>query len=371
MAIKKRITIVYGTRPELIKMVPLILEMKNDQRIELTIINTGQHKEMVDDMEKIFDIIPDYYLETMVPNQSLTQIHISICKTVEPVLLTINPDLVLIQGDTSSVAAVGIICFYNHINIGHVEAGLRSFNLNEPFPEEFNRKMVSIYSTLNFAPTPLAAQNLLNEGVAKANVFITGNTIVDMVKLIKNKLPKINNVKKIILITAHRRENHGEGITNIISAIKTLVNEYSDIHFIWPVHPNPNVKDIVYKELSSFANVELTAPMDYFTLSGYLKSAFMVWTDSGGIQEECPSYKKPVLILRNVTERPEVIEAGFGMLVGTNTDLIVTVSRKLIQDERTYEGMISGINPFGDGYSSKKIVDVIFKNLKKDFKKIS
>jgi UDP-N-acetylglucosamine 2-epimerase (non-hydrolysing) len=363
MSVNIKIAIVYGTRPELIKLVPLILEMKNDKRIQLTVINTGQHREMVDDIQKIFNITPNYCLETMVFNQTLTQIHVNICKTVEPVLLAINPDLVLIQGDTSSVAAVGMICFYHHIKIGHVEAGLRSFNLNEPFPEEFNRKMVSIYSTFNFAPTPLAAKNLLSEGVAEAKIFITGNTIVDMVKLIKKKLPKINYKKKIILITAHRRENHGEGLSNIISAIKTLVDLYSDILFIWPVHPNPNVKDIVYKELSNFANVKLTGPLDYFSLSAYLKSAFLVWSDSGGIQEECPSYKKPVLILRNLTERPEVIEAGFGILVGTDKDLIVEVSRKLLQDVKTYRGMISGINPFGDGYSSKKIVDFIFKNM--------
>jgi UDP-N-acetylglucosamine 2-epimerase (non-hydrolysing) len=359
-----RIAIVYGTRPEIIKLVPLILKMQAQNGIELTLINTGQHREMVGEIEKLFGITPDYSLDIMQHNQTLTDILQNVARTVEPVLKTVNPDIVLLQGDTSTVATVGTICFYNKIPVGHVEAGLRSYNLDEPFPEEFNRRIISIMAKFNFAPTLQSAENLLKEGVAADKIIVTGNTVVDMVELAKMKLIHTGNQHngkspKKILITAHRRENHGEGILNICAAVKQMNRDFPDLHFIWPVHPNPNVKSVIYQELEGLNNVVLSAPLNYMELIKALDESFLVWSDSGGIQEECPSFRKPVLILRNVTERPEVVTSGFGELVGTDTGLIVRKSSTLLSDPKVYESMTTGTNPFGDGTASLKIISTI------------
>lgn len=357
---KMKITIVYGTRPEILKLIPVIRYMKTQDAIELIIINAGQHKNMVSDIEKQFNINPDFILHTMEKSQSLVQLQIKISELAEPLLLKIKPDLVLIQGDTATVATVGMICFYNKIAVAHVEAGLRSFNLDEPFPEEFNRRIISLFSTFNFAPTKLSANYLQREGIAKEKIFITGNTIVDMINIVKDVLPDIKiHGKKNILITAHRRENHEKGILNVCKAVKEILKDFSDITFTWPVHMNPNVTNVVYKELSHCNRVRLCDPLDYLALSALIKSSYLIWTDSGGIQEEAPSYKKPVLILRNVTERPEVIDAGFGKLIGTDTNTIIKETKRLLLNTSEYEKMTEGENPFGDGDAARKITHII------------
>jgi len=358
-----KVVIVYGTRPEIIKLVPLILLMRKEPGIELQLINTGQHKEMVEEIEKLFGISPEYSLGIMQHNQTLTDILINVASRIEPVLKKIQPHVVVVQGDTSTVATVGTVCFYNQIPVGHVEAGLRSYNLEEPFPEEFNRRVISIMARYNFAPTPQAAANLVREGVNKDNIYVTGNTIVDMVQLAQGRLASSAHANgRQILITAHRRENHGEGIKNICNAVKKMSAAFPELHFTWPVHPNPNVKEVVYHELGQLSAVTLVPPLSYMELISALHQSDLVWSDSGGIQEECPSFRKPVLILRNVTERPEVVESGFGELVGTNTDRIVGRSTELLQKKEEYHKMTAGQNPFGDGTASRQITDILLSN---------
>jgi UDP-N-acetylglucosamine 2-epimerase (non-hydrolysing) len=355
-----KVAIVYGTRPEIIKLMPLILQMKEHREIDLKLVNTGQHKEMVEEVEKLFDIVPQYSLDIMQHNQTLTDILKNVAIKVEPVLKAIGPDIVLLQGDTSTVATVGTICFYNKIPVGHIEAGLRSYNLEEPFPEEFNRRVISILAALNFAPTRQAADNLIREGMSSDKIIITGNTIVDMVQLVRKKtgIGK-NGAGRKILITAHRRENHGQGIYNICAAVRKVTEAFPDVLFTWPVHPNPNVKEMVYKELSGLKNVVLTEPLSYMELIRELEDSHLIWSDSGGIQEECPSFKKPILILRNTTERPEVVSSGFGELVGTETHRIIERTTQLLLDAKSYGEMIGGKNPFGDGTASTQIINVL------------
>jgi UDP-N-acetylglucosamine 2-epimerase (non-hydrolysing) len=355
-----KIAIVYGTRPEIIKLVPLILKMKAHPDIRLTLISTGQHREMVREVEELFHITPDYSLDIMQPDQTLTDILTNVAAKIEPVLKEAGPDIVLLQGDTSTVATVGTVCFYNKIPVGHVEAGLRSFSLEEPFPEEFNRRVISILAEYNFAPTQQSADNLAREGVPSHKISITGNTIVDMVHLVqKTFLAGPAAPGRKILITAHRRENHGQGILNICAAIRQVSEAFPDIRFIWPVHPNPNVKQVVYQALENVKNIHLTPPLSYIELIREMNESFLVWSDSGGIQEECPSFKKPLLILRNNTERPEVVTSGFGELVGTDTGLIVARTAALLKDEESYRRMSQGTNPFGDGTASDRIINIL------------
>jgi UDP-N-acetylglucosamine 2-epimerase (non-hydrolysing) len=360
-----KIAIVYGTRPEIIKLTPLILRLKENDSIELTLINTGQHKEMVSEIETLFGLRPHFSLEVMQHNQTLTDILRNVAFRVEGVLKELSPNLVLLQGDTSTVASVGMVCFYNKIPVGHVEAGLRSYNLEEPYPEEFNRRVISIMAELNFAPTLKAADNLMREGVPADKIAVTGNTIVDMVQLARKRINLDNKmIVRKILITAHRRENHGVGIKNICEAIKAMNKKFPDLRFVWPVHPNPNVQETVYNELDGLDNVQLTEPLGYIELMRELEESYLIWSDSGGIQEECPSFGKPVLILRNVTERPEVVTSGFGKLVGTDVGRIIELSSRLLTDKDEYRRMTLGTNPFGDGTASDKIVEAILKKVK-------
>ena len=335
--------------------------MKKHPLINLCIINTGQHTEMVKELESLFDITPDYTLDIMQHNQTLTDILVKVAQQIQLVIIQNDFDLMIVQGDTSTASTVATICFYNNLQVAHVEAGLRSFNMKEPFPEEFNRKLISLIATYNFVPTKLAYDNLINEGVAADNVYLVGNTIVDMVMMLKSKkewLPT-TTVNKKILITAHRRENHGTGIKNICKAVKIIAKKYPGIVFTWPVHPNPNVSKTVLKELEHVEGVLLTKPLNYLQMAKELHESTMVWTDSGGIQEECPSFKKPVLILRNVTERPEVVESGFGVIVGVNTAKIVQATVDLFESSALYNKMISGKNPFGNGKTSEAIIKII------------
>lgn len=358
----KKIGLVYGTRPELIKLVPLIKQMQANPSIDLLLINTGQHREMVAEIEQVFDIVPTINLNIMQPNQSLNDIMINVAQSIQPILQKEKPDVVLVQGDTSTASTVATACFYSKIAVGHIEAGLRSFNIYEPYPEEFNRKVISLLASYNFTPTQKSTQNLLAEGVNNTTIFEVGNTIVDMVELVKARnAATVQQNENLILITAHRRENHGEGILNICKAIKKLLTSHPHLSFIWPLHPNPNVKGVVMDELMNIENVKLTEPLSYIELTQIMQSCKLVWSDSGGIQEECPSFKKPVLILRNVTERPEVVDSGFGKLVGTDIEEIVSNTKNILNNAIVYNEMIAGKNPFGNGDASKKIVEVLLK----------
>lgn len=356
----KKFVITYGTRPELIKLVPLIYELRKLSSITTIVVNTGQHIDMLKPLENFFEITPDFELNVMQPNQTINKTLSAVLIKIEELFLQIKPDLVFIQGDTSTVLATGMACFNMGIPVAHVEAGLRSFDLTQPFPEEFNRKVVSLFAKYNFAPTELSKNNLIAEKIVEEKIFITGNTVIDTIQIIAEKmqLSKHINPNKI-LITAHRRENHGEGMLNICKAIKEIIKLKNDVEFIWPVHSNPNVKVVVEQELKDLKQVQLLSPLDYFDLLQHMANSKIIWTDSGGIQEESPYFKKPVLILRNVTERPEVVSSGFGVLVGTNVEKIVTETTKLFTDINYYTDLTKGKNPFGDGNAAKKIIEIV------------
>jgi len=354
-----RIFIVYGTRPELIKVAPLILKLQEIPSVALTIVSTGQHKEMLTSLEKLFGITPDVSLAIMTTNQTVNSVVSKVIAKVDELIIDRQPELVFVQGDTATVLGTAMACFYSKIKVAHIEAGLRSFDLEHPFPEEFNRKVVSIFADYNFAPTALSASNLLKEGVSEDKVFVTGNTVIDALKILSQKVVAKSQPKRTILVTAHRRENHGSGMLAICEAIKTLLSERSDLSFVWPLHPNPNVKEFVERQMAGVEGITFTPPMDYLSLIEIMKSSYLIWTDSGGIQEEAPSFKKPVIILREVTERPEVVTAGFGELTGTNTSLILESTRKLLDDELYYQSRVSGKNPFGDGDACEQIIEIL------------
>ena len=352
---------VYGTRPELIKMAPLILSLKKKGEA-VKVLNTGQHRDMLIELEHLFGVFPDFSFDVMKANQDVNHVVSAIINKVSVLLKEESTRLVIVQGDTATVLAAAMAAYYSKIKIAHVEAGLRSFDMNHPFPEEFNRRVVSMIADYNFAPTEQSYQNLINEGVPSDKVFITGNTVIDALSILKGKLKKGESNKKRILVTAHRRENHEGGIRNICHAILKILEDRDDIEFIWPVHPNPNVKNKVYDLLSNQASVTLSQPLGYLELLSVMNESYLIWTDSGGIQEEAPSFKKPVLILREVTERPEVVSSGFGILVGSNTQEIIKQTLLLLDSEKEYAMRISGANPFGDGMASEKIIKIIQKS---------
>lgn len=362
---KKKILLAYGTRPELIKLIPLIFELKKRKNAELLVVNTGQHKEMVNELETIFSIVPDVNFNVMTHDQSLNSILSCIVDKANKLLTSFNPDIVIVQGDTTTVLSVGMAAFYQNIAVAHIEAGLRSCDISNPYPEEFNRRVISLFAKFNFAPTRLTAKNLRKEKVAPSSVFVTGNTVVDALHIVLKKLKqnkiKQAGIKKHILITAHRRENHGRGIENICKAVLQLLKTNKEIEFTWPVHPNPNVKKTVHSKLGNIEGVKLCEPLSYIDLVKKIHESYLIWTDSGGIQEEAPTLKKPVLILRKVTERPEVIASGFGKLTGTNSAEIVNATNALLGSTKAYNKMISGKNPFGDGKASKRIADILLK----------
>ena len=362
----KKIMIIYGTRPEVIKLAPLILLLKKRMGKDCVVVNTGQHSEMTRTFEAIFSITPDYFLDIMEKDQSLNTLIVKAIREIDKILKLEKPDIVIVQGDTTTVLAGGVASYYKGIDVGHVEAGLRSFNIKEPFPEEFNRRVISIFAKYNFVPTKTAAENLLKEHVPQSNIYLTGNTVVDALNIIKKKLDngEIKPTAKIehsenILVTAHRRENHGKGIENICTAVEKLSKKYDEYDFYWPVHPNPKVYNVVHKELQGIKNVKLLPPLSYIDLVYLMSKSKIILTDSGGIQEEAPSLRKPVLILRNITERPEVIEAGFGKIVGTDIDRIIQEVDTLLNNRGVYEKMISGENPFGDGTTAEKILKIL------------
>lgn len=369
-----KILFIFGTRPEAIKLAPLIHEFKKNSEFEVKVCSTGQHREMIKSIISFFDIFIDYDLDLMKKNQSLVLLTGSILVGLEKIINEFNPDNIIVQGDTTSVLAGSIAGFYNKISVTHLEAGLRSGDIYSPFPEEINRKVVGHIANYHFAPTNLALMNLKKEGIVK-NVWNVGNTVIDSIYLalefIKNKNKYKNfflnyNIdfdKKIILVTAHRRESLGEKFEEMCEAIKYLAEKYDDIEIVYPVHLNPNVQKIVQGTLSGTKNIHLLQPLDYPFLVWLMNQSYFVLTDSGGIQEEAPSLNKPVLVMRDITERQEGIDAGVSKLVSTNKESIIKAASNLLENQSDYEMMAKASSPYGDGTASRQIVN-IYKKIK-------
>ena len=378
MSKKIMISIIFGTRPELIKLAPIILLAQKDPRFSAEVIFTGQHDELVRDAIEFFKIKIDHRLKMMSAGQSLNQLLIHGLQQIETVFKDGQQrDAIIIQGDTTTVLAAAMVAFSMKIPAAHVEAGLRSYDLEHPFPEEGNRQLVSRIAHWHFAPTAQSQQNLLNEQVDSALVEVTGNTVVDAVYLAKSMMSDENSQQlmadlglsfskddRIVLMTAHRRENFGEGILNICTAVSKLVDTHSDLHFVWPVHLNPAVHDVVHQHFANHPQVHLLAPLDYPNLLNIMNRATFIMSDSGGLQEESPSFKKPVLILRTTTERPEVVDVGAGVLVGTDVEKIIHEAELLLNDPKHYQKMSQVENPFGDGLASQRILNRIYSDCK-------
>lgn len=371
MALKKIITI-FGTRPEAIKMAPLVKELEKREGIESKICVTAQHREMLDQVLELFDIKPDFDLNIMKTKQSLTGITNRILEGLETIFKEEKPDMILVHGDTTTTFSSALAAYYQQIKVGHVEAGLRTFDKYFPFPEEMNRKLTGAIADLHFAPTKGAKNNLLREGIDEKSIYITGNTVIDaMLHTVEDdyvfeneELNKIDfKNKKVIMITAHRRENWGEGISNICEALNQIVNENKDVELVYLVHLNPIVKDMVHEKLGGKERIHLLNPLDTKETHNLMNKCFMVMTDSGGLQEEAPHLGKPVLVLRDVTERPEAVEYGTVKLVGTNKEKIIDEANILINSKEAYEKMSKAVNPYGDGKASERICDAIMKYL--------
>ena len=371
MALKKIITI-FGTRPEAIKMAPLVKELEKREGIESKICVTAQHREMLDQVLELFDIKPDFDLNIMKTKQSLTGITNRILEGLETIFKEEKPDMILVHGDTTTTFSSALAAYYQQIKVGHVEAGLRTFDKYFPFPEEMNRKLTGAIADLHFSPTKGAKNNLLREGIDESSIYITGNTVIDaMLHTVEDdyvfeneELNKIDfKNKKVIMITAHRRENWGEGISNICEALNQIVTENKDVELVYLVHLNPIVKDMVYEKLGNKERIHLLNPLDTKETHNLMNKCFMVMTDSGGLQEEAPHLGKPVLVLRDVTERPEAVEYGTVKLVGTNKEKIIDEANILINSKEAYEKMSKAVNPYGDGKASERICDAIMKYL--------
>lgn len=360
----KKVMVVFGTRPEAIKMCPVINELKKRKDIVTVVCVSGQHREMLEQVLSVFNVVPDYDLAIMKSNQTLFDLTINILNSIKSVLDTEKPDIVLVHGDTSTTFVTSLACFYLQIPVGHVEAGLRTYNLNSPFPEEFNRHAVSIVSSFNFAPTQIAFDNLIKEGVNKDSIYITGNTAIDSLRTtVKNNYshPILEWAKgsRLVMITAHRRENLGQPMRNMFSAIKRIINEFPDVKAVYPIHMNPRVRDMANKQLSNNDRIKIIEPLEVVDFHNFLNASYLILTDSGGIQEEAPSLGKPVLVMRDTTERPEGIMAGTLKLVGTNEEVIYESFKSLLTSSAEYNKMSKASNPYGDGYASKRIVDIL------------
>lgn len=365
---RKRIMFVFGTRPEAIKMAPVVREVeKYPDILEPVIVVTGQHRQMLDQVLRIFDIDPDYDLGIMEENQTITSIVTKSLQGLEEIILREKPDMLLVQGDTSTTFAAGLSAFYYKIPLGHVEAGLRTFDKWRPYPEEMNRKLTTALADLHFAPTGTSMKNLLEEKVSRDRIYLTGNTVIDALLAVSKKSfdlekvgIKLSRGKKMILVTAHRRESFGVPLKNICTAVKKLAEKFRrDIEFVIPVHKNPMVKDIVNEILEEVDNVELTEPLDYEPFVHLMKASYLILTDSGGVQEEAPSLGKPVLVLREKTERPEAVAAGTVKLVGTDEKVIFEETDRLIIDQAEYNRMSHSVNPYGDGHAAERIVGAL------------
>ncbi|API80037.1 non-hydrolyzing UDP-N-acetylglucosamine 2-epimerase [Staphylococcus argenteus] len=360
----KKIMTVFGTRPEAIKMAPLVKALEKDDMLEPIVVVTAQHREMLDSVLETFEIKPKYDLNIMKSGQTLSEITSKSITQLEQVIHIEKPDMVLVHGDTMTTFAGGLAAFYNQVPVGHVEAGLRSYDKYSPFPEEMNRQLVGVITDLHFAPTKNAAKHLLNEGKKSESVVVTGNTAIDAMKYTVDEDYKSNIIdqyrdKKFILMTAHRRENIGKPMENIFKAVKRLVDENTDLALVYPMHKNPQVRKVAQKILGNHERIELIEPLDVLDFHNFAKQAYFILTDSGGIQEEAPSFNKPVLVLRNVTERPEGVEAGTLKVVGTNEEDVYQATKQLINDNRMYHQMSEAHNPYGDGFASERIVNHI------------
>lgn len=363
-----KIISVFGTRPEAIKMAPLIKELDGNADITSKVCVTAQHRDMLDQVLNYFDIKPDYDLNIMSSRQTLSQITSRVLLGMDDVLEREKPDLVLVHGDTTTTFAAALSAYYHKVMVGHVEAGLRTHDKFFPYPEEMNRRLTAPLADMHFAPTASAKANLLNEGIAEGSIYVTGNTVIDALKwtvkeghLFENQA--LNDVDyksyRVITMTAHRRENWGKPLENICYAVLDIVQRYKDVLVVYPVHLNPAVRDVVFKILGSAERVMLLDPLSMVDMHNLIKRSYFVMTDSGGLQEEVPSLGKPVLVLRDVTERPEAVEAGTVRLVGTEKDVIVKNVMKLLDDQAEYARMANAINPYGDGYASKRIIQAI------------
>ena len=362
----KKVMLVFGTRPEAIKMCPLVNELKGRSFFEVKVCVTGQHRQMLNQVLDVFKVVPDYDLSIMKEKQTLFDVTTNILNGIKDVLEVEKPDVVLVHGDTSTTFTTALACFYLNIPVGHIEAGLRTYNIDSPFPEEFNRQAVSIISKFNFAPTTTSKNNLIKEGKCEDNVFVTGNTVIDALKTTVKKdyvHPELEWIDgcRMILLTAHRRENLGVPMRNMFKAIKRIVDENSDVKVIYPIHMNPIVRDIAKEIFEGSDRVRLIEPLDVIDFHNFMARAHLILTDSGGIQEEAPSLGKPVLVMRDTTERPEGIEAGTLKLVGTDEEKIYQEFSRLLNDENDYKKMSQASNPYGDGFACKRIADILEK----------
>ena len=344
-------------------MAPVILALKKEPWAEVRVLATAQHRQMLDQVLNFFSIAPDIDLDIMRPNQPLTTLTACLLLAMDGVLLADKPDVVLVQGDTTTVMAVALSCFYHRIPMGHVEAGLRTWDMQNPFPEEANRVIVGKLAHWHFAPTEGSRQNLLREGVPDADIIVTGNTVIDALLMTAAKDLKIgieiDAGKRLVLVTSHRRENFGEPFRNICKALCTLAERNADVQFLYPVHPNPKVKDVAYELLGSTGNIILCDPLDYAPFVAAMKRAYLIISDSGGVQEEAPALGKPVLVLREKTERPEAVAQGVVKLVGPNYERILTEAQRLLDDDVAYREMARGISPYGDGHAADRIVKTL------------
>lgn len=369
----KQILLVFGTRPEAIKMAPLVLKFKEDINFDIKVCVTGQHREMLDQVLNLFEITPDFDLNLMKPNQTLSDITIGVLSGLEQIFHTWKPDIILVHGDTATTFAASLAAYYHKIKVGHVEAGLRTGNIYSPWPEEANRKLTGSLTNYHFAPTLSAKNNLQKENISENDIVVTGNTVIDALLIAKSKIDLDTNLRKkfeekfkfldhkkrMILVTGHRRENFGQGFLNICQAISDIAKTYQDIQIVYPVHLNPNVQEPVQKILSNVNNIHLIEPQDYLPFIYLLDKSYIILTDSGGIQEEAPSLGKPVLVMRDTTERPEAVEAGTVKLVGTNVNLIKETVHSLLTNQQAYSKMSESHNPYGDGLACHRIVSFL------------
>ncbi|NLM50195.1 MAG: UDP-N-acetylglucosamine 2-epimerase (non-hydrolyzing) [Clostridiaceae bacterium] len=365
----KKILTVFGTRPEAIKMCPLVNELKSRPYFKSVVCVTGQHRQMLDQVLECFKVTPDYDLSIMKERQSLFDITFSVMEKLKEVLTVEKPDIMLVHGDTTTTFAASLTAFYLQIPVGHVEAGLRTYNIHSPYPEEFNRQATGIISSLHFAPTQISKENLLREGKKEETIFVTGNTAIDALKTTVREdyhHPHLEWAKdsRLIMLTAHRRENLGAPLRNMFRAIKRIVDEFEDIKVIYPIHLNPLVREAASEIFGSHERIRLIEPLDVLDFHNFMARSYLILTDSGGIQEEAPSLGKPVLVMRDTTERPEGIKAGTLKLVGTNEENIYTAFKKLLVDKTEYNKMSTASNPYGDGYASVRIADILRDYLK-------
>ncbi|WP_444677533.1 non-hydrolyzing UDP-N-acetylglucosamine 2-epimerase [Halomonas sp. E19] len=368
-----KILTVFGTRPEAIKMAPLALQLANDDRFEAKVCVTAQHREMLDQVLSLFELTPDFDLNLMKPGQDLADVTTGILHGMKSVFREFTPDMVLVHGDTATTFAASLAAYYHQIPVGHVEAGLRTGNLYSPWPEEANRKLTGALAAKHFAPTPTSKQNLLKEGVDPSAVFVTGNTVTDALLNVVHKLENdtalanglaqrfafLDPAKRLVLVTGHRRESFGGGFERICQALAHIANAHPDVQVVYPVHLNPNVREPVNRLLAGVDNIFLIEPQDYLPFVYLMNRAHLILTDSGGIQEEAPTLGKPVLVMRNTTERPEAVEAGTVKLVGTNVDVITSAISRLLLDENAYQAMSVAHNPYGDGKACQRIMDAL------------